>query len=330
MSKRNREISYLRLSITDRCNFRCIYCNPRASSKLVAHHAVASYEEMLKLVRISERIGIRKVRVTGGEPFVRRGLVDFLKTLCRIRFLKEVTVTTNGSLLNKSELAGLFQAGIHRLNFSLDTLNREKFQRITGKDAFQKVWETITVAHELGMTPVKINTVVLNGVNDDEIIDMARLTLTYPFHVRFIEYMPMGCGSETCSNGGKQLLFPELQQRIEQALGPLHPLKSTGAEKGPAKRYRLGGAPGEIGFITPISSHFCNQCNRLRLTATGNLRPCLLDDSQIDILTALRNGADDRTLEAIFQKAIDMKPVSHNLDARLPNTVGTRMFSIGG
>ncbi|HCY86829.1 MAG TPA: hypothetical protein DHV36_16995, partial [Desulfobacteraceae bacterium] len=186
----NRSINYLRISVTDRCNFRCKYCIPSTPFKVIEHHKIARYEEILRITRLACELGITKVRITGGEPFVRKGILPFLEQLCGLDGLTDVSVTTNGALLNRDKIRRLLDMGIRRLNFSLDTLDPEKFARITGRDRFHQVWDAILTAHDMGIAPIKINAVALRGINDDEIQAIAGLTKEYPFHVRFIEYMP--------------------------------------------------------------------------------------------------------------------------------------------
>lgn len=322
----SRTVTYLRISITDRCNFRCRYCTPKDGSDLVSHYNVATYEEILKIVKICINLGITKVRVTGGEPFVRKGLTDFLKNLCLFPELKDISVTTNGSLLNKETLKNLYEMGIHRLNFSLDTLNREKFRYITGSDCFEKVRENIRTALDIGMAPVKINTVLLRGINDDEIAELAEISVENPFHVRFIEYMPIG---STSIRLDQQILTPEVKQAVKERFGDLEPVLQEEFD-GPARRFRIKDAKGEIGFITPVSNHFCSSCNRIRLVATGGLRPCLLNDRETDILTPLRSGASRDTIENLVLQTIKSKPSAHNLADTSCKCVAGQMTSIGG
>lgn len=322
-----RNINYMRISVTDRCNFRCRYCVPAAPFKVIEHERIARYEEILKVVRIGCEMGISKVRITGGEPFVRKGIFSFLHRLCGIDQLKDISITTNGSRLNRDKIQELMDMGIRRLNFSLDTLDPEKFVQITRRDRFQRVWDSIMAAHNLGMSPIKINTVALKGFNDDEIQAIAGLTQTYPFHVRFIEYMPMG-NTDVGSEG--QILTSDLKKIIEAAHGPLTVVQK-GINDGPARLYKLAGASGILGFITPVSSHFCSECNRLRLTSRGTLRPCLLSNKETDILTPLRSGADDEQLKQIMVTALKDKPLHHNLETRTARDVPlNHMTSIGG
>ncbi len=322
-----RSINYLRISVTDRCNFRCRYCMPASPFAVIPHQEIARYEEILKITRLACEMGITKVRVTGGEPFVRKDIFSFLEQLCRMDALSDISITTNGALLSRDKMQKLLDMGIKRLNFSLDTLNPEKFAFITGRDRFDRVWDAIMAAHDLGMTPVKINTVVLRGINDNEIISIAELTRSYPFHIRFIEYMPMG---DSPMEKQQQVLTNEIIQILESGLGTLSPLAHK-ANDGPAKKFQFKGAPGVVGFITPISSHFCSECNRLRLTSRGFLRPCLLNNYEKDILTPLRNGATDAQLKDIIHGALQHKPLFHTLGETRPRDIPiSHMTSIGG
>jgi len=320
----NRYLNYLRISITDRCNLKCIYCVPRDQIPRLSHDEILTYEEILRLVKVGVKLGISKIRVTGGEPLVRKGVYDFLSELRRIDGLADLSLTTNGVAL-KDNLKKIKSAGIKRINISLDTLKREKFSQITGRDHFDQVWQGIERAREMGFYPIKINVVVLNGVNDDELIDMAQLSYDYPFHIRFIEYMPIG---QSQMGNGPLMLAPEIKKRIS-VLGNLVPVRNS-ANDGPAQRYQFEGALGEIGFIHALSHHFCDRCNRLRLTARGQLRPCLLSDRHEDVRGPLRNGCSDDQLAEIFFKAVSHKPSDHNLAVQNPTRVCGQMHSIGG
>ena len=317
-------MNYLRISITDRCNLKCIYCVPRDLVPRLSHDEILTYEEILKLVRVGVKLGISKIRVTGGEPLVRKGVYEFLTELSRINGLTDLSLTTNAVAL-KDNIQRIKSAGIKRINISLDTINPEKFAKITGMDLFDQVWQGIEAALEMGFHPIKINVVALNGVNDDELIDMAQLSFDYPFHIRFIEYMPIG---QSQMGNGPLLLAPEIKKRIS-VLGRLIPVRNS-ANDGPAQRYRLDGAAGEIGFIHAMSHHFCDRCNRLRLTARGQLRPCLLSDHHEDVRGPLRDGCSDDQLAEIFFKAVRHKPSDHNLALQNPTRVCGQMHSIGG
>ena len=323
----NRTINYLRISVTDRCNFRCRYCIPSTPFSVIEHEKIARYEEILRIARLACDLGITKIRITGGEPFVRKDIFSFLEKLCAIESLMDISITTNGSLLNREKIVQLISLGIKRLNFSLDTLNPVKFEQITGRDRFQQTWDSIFTSHELGINPVKINAVILRGINDDEIEAITGLTLRYPFHIRFIEYMPMG---DSAVEKQQQILTQEIKEKIESRFGELEPVKK-GSSDGPAKKFRIKGAKGIVGFITPISSHFCSECNRLRLTSRGTLRPCLLNNYEKDIINPLRNGASDDELKDIILFALTKKPSFHGLSD--PSSKGipiSHMTSIGG
>ena len=324
-AKGNRIVNYLRLSVTDRCNLRCMYCMPEEGVDFVPHSQILSYEEMLRLVAISVKAGIRKVRLTGGEPLVRKGFIPFLEKLSAIEDLKEISLTTNGVLL-KEFASAIRSCGICRINVSLDSLNPQKFLRITGRDYFHRVLEGIEEAEHLGFDPIKINVVAMRGINDDEILDFGRLTLAKRYHVRFIEFMPIGK-----NNGWTSDRFISIDEILNtlRALGELKPMEHNFLD-GPAQRYRLQGAKGEIGVIGSISNHFCDQCNRLRLTAEGHLRGCLFSDNEIDIKTPLRQGRGDEDLLEIVKLAIDEKPKNHGLIETDPKKCVRHMSSIGG
>jgi len=323
----NRTINYLRISVTDRCNFRCQYCVPSSPFSVIEHKKIARYEEILRITKLACELGITKVRITGGEPFVRKDIFSFLEKLCAIETLKDISITTNGSLLTRKKIKKLISLGIKRLNFSLDTLDPVKFAQITGRDRFQQVWDAIFSSHELGISPIKINAVVLRGINDNEVENLSALTLKYPFHIRFIEYMPMG---DSTVEQQQQILSGEIREKIESRFGKLVPVERT-FNDGPAKKFQIAGARGIVGFITPISSHFCSECNRLRLTSRGTLRPCLLNNYEKDILNPLRNGASNDELKQIILAALTKKPSFHGLSDRSSTDIPiSHMTSIGG
>lgn len=321
----NRIINYLRLSVTDRCNLRCIYCMPDEGIDFIPHREILSYEEMLHIVRIAVRAGIRKVRLTGGEPLVRKGVIPFIEALCAIEGLDEITLTTNGVLL-RDHAEGLRNCGICRINVSMDTLRPEKFRHITGRDFFDRVWEGIQEAERVGFDPIKINVVAMKGVNDDEILDFARLTRKKPFHVRFIEFMPIGERNGWSSE--RFISIGEIQDIIS-TIGQLEPILHRNLD-GPAQRYRLRGAKGEVGFIGSLSNHFCEKCNRLRLTAEGHLRGCLFSDQETDIKTPMREGADEGDLLEMITETIKNKPKGHGIVTPEPRKCVRQMSTIGG
>ena len=320
-----RRLNYLRVSITDRCNLRCVYCMPPDGIEKVAHAQVLTYEELIRLARIMVGLGVEKIRLTGGEPLVRHDVYRFLDDLSAIDGLTDVSLTTNGVFL-EDNLDRIRRAGVTRLNLSLDTLDRSKFKRITGFDAYDRVWDGLQSALRMGFAPIKINVVVIRGLNDDEVPDLARLSLEAPVHVRFIEYMPTDITPENLSLG--HVPTGELKERLA-VLGPLIRVPRD-ANGGPAERFRIEGAPGEIGFISALTNHFCPTCNRLRLKATGHLRPCLLSDMEFDLKTPLRAGASDEEMARLIREAAHSKPHAHHLLSEEHVSLSGRMSSIGG
>jgi GTP 3',8-cyclase len=318
-----RRLDYLRVSVTDRCNMQCIYCMTHEKISKVPCKEILRYEEILRISRIFTRLGVSKIRVTGGEPLVRKGVCEFLTELSKMEGLSDLSITTNGVFL-KDKINKIKSAGIKRLNISLDTLDRDKFKKISGIDAFNEVWASIMQSLDMGFDPIKINVVALKGINDDELIDFAKLSICYPFQIRFIEYMPIG----TSKMMFRQLLAPEIKDRIS-AIGRLQPIDNVSSD-GPAKRFRFENAKGEIGLIKPISEHFCGTCNRLRLTAGGNLKLCLLSENETDLKTPIRNGCSDNELADIILKAVYKKPFEHSLVANNSGMVSGRMSAIGG
>jgi cyclic pyranopterin phosphate synthase len=298
-----RKINYLRMSITDRCNLRCGYCTYWQEFERLPPREILSYEELLRLAAVAAKIGIRKIRITGGEPLVRRGVVDFIKDLHRVPGLDEVCLTTNGVLLPGLAPA-LFEAGLRHLNISLDTLRRKRYEGITGMDNWREVIAGLELALTLRFNPIKINCVVLKGINDDELIEMALLARDHPVQVRFIELMP-AVSQEYWQR--QYLPISAVQGRLA-GLGRLLPVIPT-ATAGPARIFQVKGFKGELGFISPVSNHHCASCNRLRLTAAGKLRPCLLRGTEIDLKRPLRQGASDGLLQYLFQGGLSHKLV---------------------
>lgn len=325
----NRDINYLRISITDRCNLRCGYCMPKEGLSVIGHDDILKYEEILRIVEIAIKLGVTKVRITGGEPLVRRGVVDFIARLSELSGLKDISLTTNGVLL-ESFAAPLFQAGIKRINISLDSLNAEKYSRITRGGDIKAVLRGIDAAYQVGFDPIKINTVVINGVNDDEILDFARLSIEKPFQIRFIELMPMGQAGDHYA--GRFLSNDVIRERIEKVYRlEFIPGKSKYTD-GPARIYRIDDAPGTVGFISPISSHFCKTCNRMRLTADGQLRACLLEEGEVGLREALRRGCSDEELLGLIKSAVNKKPMQHEIsqDEHHLRKCAKEMSSLGG
>lgn len=321
----SRTISYLRLSVTDRCNLRCMYCMPendgetgcrRKNSVVLPHVDLLTYEELLRVVRLAVQLGMNKIRLTGGEPLVRKDILGFIDRLTGIEGLQEVRLTTNGVLLEEYAQS-LYDSGIRQLNISLDSLQAQKFARITGRDCFDQVWRGIIAARDLGFR-IKINVVAMRGINDDEFGDFAELALNQPFQVRFIEFMPVG---EKSSWQLEQFIRAADIMTMLGDMGEFVPGRSHRID-GPARVYHLhsrDGREGTVGFISPISHHFCDQCNRLRLTAEGKLRSCLLNDNERDIKSLLRGGATDEELMAVIRNTVVDKPKGHQLQQRLEN-----------
>ena len=307
-----RSITYLRISITDRCNYRCRYCMPEEGVEKRAHGDFCSLEELRDMAAAAVRCGVKKIRVTGGEPLVRRGAVDFCRMLSEIPGVEELCVTTNGSLL-KEVARPLRDAGVTHLNISLDTLNEERFRAITRLGTLQDTLDGIEAAERAGFAKIKLNCVLLGGVNDDEITDFVALTREHPWQVRFIERMPMGCGKDFGT------YLPS--QAVLDCCPELEPISHDGV----AACYRLPDAKGTVGLIAPMSHAFCAECSRIRITADGKLKPCLHSDVEI----ALR-GISGEELEQAIRRGILMKPERHHMDETGVTETHRGMFAIGG
>lgn len=327
-----REIIYLRVSLTDRCNFRCTYCSPAEKIfHFIKHEQILRFEEILEIVQAAVEMGITKVRLTGGEPLVRRGVVDFVRQLKKIAELEDISMTTNGYYL--SEMAySLHNAGLDRVNISLDSLDKEKFKSITGVDGLYKVLDGIGTALQEGLVPVKINVVLLRDVNDDEVENFIELTAERPLIVRFIELMPTSHSLEEIS----ERHFISAKRTREKIMDRFPEIKGVlvGKGCGPASYYQLPGAQGMFGFITAVSQHFCARCNRIRLTAEGNLRPCLLNDTELELKNELREAPLTQrelrksVIQNFLKEAVRVKPLGHRLEAR--DNADFSMFQIGG
>lgn len=319
-----RQINYLRISVTDLCNLNCVYCSAGSIAR-ISHDDILRYEEIQRIVRVAAGMGITKVRLTGGEPLARPDFVKLVRMIAEIDGIDDVAVTTNGILLGK--YAGeLKEAGLNRVNVSLDTLKRDRFKQITSGDKLAEVLAGIEAAHQAGLEPVKINVVVMRGKNDDEILNFGRKTITEGWHVRFIEFMPFG----TCGTTGVETVATGEIQESFQALGELEPFSGP-AGNGPARYYRFPGSKGSVGFITPMTEHFCATCNRLRITSDGQLRPCLLGNDEVNLKDALRNGSNDDAIKRLIQQAVIIKREEHHLSGELaPEAVTRPMYQIGG
>nr|WP_148137896.1 GTP 3',8-cyclase MoaA [Candidatus Formimonas warabiya] len=309
MDRYQRKINYLRISVTDKCNLRCRYCLPETGVDLKSHEHILRWEELHRMVKVFVEEGIDRVRITGGEPLVRKGLLHFIEKLSLLN-LKEISITTNGQLL-KPVAAQLKEAGITRVNISLDTLDAEKYTWITRGGDLKKVFEGIHAALETGLDPVKLNAVVVRGFNEDEVTDLARLTKDLPLHVRFIELMPVG----TCTIWGKDSFVStdETMERMKK-IGLLAPAQVTGS--GPAQVWQFEGFKGTVGFISAISKHICHRCNRIRLTADGRIYPCLHGENYVNCFDLLRDGESEEKLRRIVQQVISLKPDQHHLGSQ--------------
>lgn len=324
MDRYGRRIHYLRISLTDHCNLRCVYCMPedyvfRPNTEQMRD------EEIVALVKLFVRLGFDKFRLTGGEPTVRKQVVDLVRKIASISGVNKLTMTTNGILLSRLAKP-LAEAGLQRVNVSVDTLNPEKFRQITRWGSLEKVFAGIHAAEQAGLAPIKINTVVVRGDNEIEVIDLARLTLQYPWQVRFIEMMPFACSADFQMR--QMVTADEIYQLIVRELGPIEPTNG-GQLDGEARTFRLPGAKGELGFIASVSQPFCASCTRARLTADGRLRLCLLRESEVDLLTPLRAGASLDELRQLILEGVWNKPWGHGLeDGLIP--LNRVMSEIGG
>ncbi len=326
MDNFERTITYMRISITDRCNLRCTYCMPAWGFEWMNREDLLTYDEINRLVRVAARRGLYKVRVTGGEPLVRDGVVDCVAGLAAIEGIKEIALTTNAVLLKKYA-EPLKKAGLQRVNISLDSLDPKKFEEVTRGHVFWKVWEGLEEAERVGFNPVKINVVLQKDVNDMEAVDFAKMTLDKPYHIRFIEYMPVSDYEDWKS---KYVPIATIKERITKELGELQPIVRS-ESAGPAKNFRLEGAKGVVGFITAISdNHFCEKCNRVRLTADGRIRPCLFSAIEVDFREALRDGSSDEGLADLFDQVLGIKPQAHELEKFSEEKMLKAMVNIGG
>ena len=328
-----RKIDYLRISLTDRCNLRCIYCMPEEGVPFRSHESILRIEEIADFTRRAAQAGIRRVRLTGGEPLIRKGVVDLVREIAATPGIEDISLTTNGILLPKMA-ADLKDAGLTRVNISLDTLDPAQFTYVTRLGKIEDVFAGIDAALENGFDPVKINAVAVRSL-DQDFFGFAKLSLDRPLHVRFIEYMPVG-ESSGCSGAGwtEDDIIPasEIIERINEGaaaagIGPLEPVddESLPSGAGPAIYYRLPGAQGTVGFISAMSNHFCASCNRLRLTSDGKLRPCLFSDREIDVMGPIRAG-DEGAVDEAIREAIGIKPDEHHEERGTER----RMSQIGG
>ncbi len=318
-----RQVHYLRISVTDRCNLCCSYCMPPEGIPLLAHADILSYEEIARVARIAVKLGFDKLRLTGGEPLARKGLVGLVSMLGQIEGLSDLSMTTNGTLLASHAMA-LRQAGLHRVNISLDTLKPGRYRAITRGGALDDTLAGIEAAHAAGLEPVKINMVVLSDMNADEVVDFAARSLTHGWHVRLIERMAIGIPPP---EGAAGMDVAEMRARIEAVYGALEPADLHGS--GPAQYWRIAGAPGTIGLIAADNWHLCGSCNRLRLSADGRVLPCLFSSLEYDLRTPLRRGADDNAIAELLSQIVAAKPAGRRRSAT-PGPAGRAMSRTGG
>jgi cyclic pyranopterin phosphate synthase len=303
-----REIHYLRVSLTDRCNFRCVYCMPEKGVLFHPHSHHLSDDELIRVIRIMATLGFDRIRLTGGEPTVRPNLVPLVEAIARTPGIREIAMTTNGMRLEQIAQP-LAQVGLKRVNISIDTLDAERFTKITRFGKLESVWRGIMAAQEAGLTPIKLNAVIVRGYNEEDLLELARLTLDRPWDMRFIEMMPLGSIADFQIES--IVTAAEMKTRIEQEFGALVPLSWDGHN--PARPYRLPGGQGTIGFISSVSAPFCEGCDRVRLTSDGRLRLCLLRDDEVDLLELLRGGATDAELQERISRGVYLKPWGHGL-----------------
>jgi cyclic pyranopterin phosphate synthase len=320
----DREIHYLRVSLTDRCNYRCVYCMPEKGVVFHPHANHLSDEELVRIIRIMSTLGFDRVRLTGGEPTVRPNLVPIVEAISAIPGIREIAMTTNGMRLEKIA-APLARAGLNRVNISIDTLDAERFAKITRFGKLESVWRGILAAELAGLTPIKLNAVIVRGYNEADLIDLARLTLDHPWDMRFIEMMPLGSISDFQVES--IVTAAEMKARVEDECGELIPLDWNGHD--PARPYRLQNGQGTLGFISSVSAPFCEGCDRVRLTSDGRLRLCLLRDDEVELLEPVRAGASDDELRALIARGVHAKPWGHGLAENV--IAGSRIMSqIGG
>ena len=375
----NRTIDYLRISVTDRCNFRCVYCMPEEGAPVAPKDEILRYEEIERIAKIAVGLGMTKLRLTGGEPLVRKDIGLLVEKIGAIPGLRDLSMTTNGFLLDRYA-PGFVRNGLNRINISLDTLRPDRFKRIARRGSLEEVIAGIDASFEAGLAPLKLNCVVMRGWNDDEVVDFAKLSLDKPYDVRFIELMPINWSKGDDSPGDMNAFFAlsaepgykkdsnitlyanpeqgsfrkgfhqkdsnqqtgqldssemrkafisaeEIRNRIEGDLGKMEPAEIQ--TNGPARSFRLPGAVGTVGFISQITSDLCLSCNRLRLTADGQLRPCLMADGEVDLRTPMRSGASDEEIADLFRLTVLHKPKEHRLEDGLA-PIGRNMSQLGG
>jgi len=317
LDHKGRTIDYLRVSLTDRCNLRCIYCMPEDGVVKKTHNEIIRFENLEKIINAFAELGIKKVRFTGGEPLILKGLENLIKYTSSLPSIEDVSLTTNGILL--ADMAEeLKKAGLNRVNISLDTLNKEKFKEITRGGDINKVLSAIEKCIDIDLKPVKINTVLMKGINDDEVENFINLTKDMPLHVRFIELMPIGEGLK---------FFEKSSMKIDEIINNHKELIHIKDKSNVASVYKIDGAKGTVGFISPISCKFCSDCNKIRLTSTGTIKPCLHSEEEINLRPYVN---DEEMLRSVIKDAIYNKPDEHHLETDKKSKTHKMMYQIGG
>lgn len=321
IDKFGRDIDYIRISVTDRCNLRCVYCMPAKGVELLESSDIMTFKEILLFVEAASELGIKKIRITGGEPLMRKRLPWLIGWIRQIPGIEDLSITTNGVYLEKYARS-LADAGLDRVNVSLDTMQPERYKKITGGGQIDDVLRGIRAVEDAGLLPVKLNMVPLKGINDDEIEDFARLSITTGYQVRFIELMPTLMNR--ADNTDRLVSAGEIKRRVEK-IAPIYPVKLR--RSGPARYYRFEGHEGVFGIISAVTCGFCLECNRLRLTAAGALKPCLYSDTQVDVKTTIRFGATKEEIKQLIIIGTELKPLGHNIGHEISLDVMSR---IGG
>lgn len=322
-----REIDYLRISLVDRCNLRCVYCMPLSGLQFAPHGELLTAAEIEIVGRAAVAAGFRRVRLTGGEPTLRSDVVEVVQRLASIPGMGDIAMTTNGILLPRLAPA-LRAAGLRRVNIHIDTLNDQRLRQIMRWGDLARIWDGIRAAEEAALTPIKLNTVVARDYNDGDVVELAALTRDRDWHVRFIELMPLGVDEAATTARERFVSNVDTRRRIEQALGALLPLASQNPAD-ESKNFRLVGARGVVGFISPVSEPYCGSCNRMRLTADGRFHLCLLNDDELDVKRAIRSGGGVEEVRDILLTAVRAKPIGHALH-RGRSTEGRDMYQLGG